>query len=380
MHSPVSAIDELTTERASGPETASQAAKVPDSRPVCHLSIVFTHCLSCQIRFPEPDTLDGPIRGDRIAYDPERGRLWSICRNCGSWGLAPIEERWEILEELEGLTTRSGGAGRARLLSRTDNIELFELGPLRIVRIGKSNRLEEAWWRYGQRLQQAWHHEKRITVGGAATAGAAIIGGVLGAALPTRYGFRRPSDVRRWLRFGDHAWSGHARCALCGHSFDALAFFDRTIVQLYEQEGEGTGLGLSRRCPSCKDAHTGGLHLKGMEAEHTLRRLLAYENHPSVPEPRIRTALSLIDREGGPSRLVRVLMRHTNQLGDLPPSAVVALEVATNEAREQRLMRLEVAALEAYWREAEVLASIVDGELTPISGVERLRVKAAERH
>jgi len=43
-------------------------------------------------------------------------------------------------------------------------------------------------------------------------------------------------------------------------------------------------------------------------------------------------------------------------------------------------MRLEVAALEAYWREAEVLASIVDGELTPISGVERLRVRAAERH
>ena len=44
------------------------------------------------------------------------------------------------------------------------------------------------------------------------------------------------------------------------------------------------------------------------------------------------------------------------------------------------LQPLTVSALEAYWREAEVLAAIVDGELTTISGVERLRVKAAERH
>ena len=94
----------------------------------------------------------------------------------------------------------------------------------------------------------------------------------------------------------------------------------------------------------------------------------------------IRTAMDLIDREGGTSQLVRVFMRHTNQLGDLPSAAAVALEVAANEAREQRLLRLEAAALEQYWREAEALASIVDGELTPISGMERLRLRAAESY
>ena len=55
--------------------------------------------------------------------------------------------------------------------------------------------------------------------------------------------------------------------------------------------------------------------------------------------------------------------------------ATIAMEVAANEAREMRLLRLEMGSLEQYWREAEELASIVDGELTWISGVERMRLR-----
>jgi len=339
---------------------------------------VFTHCLSCKIPFPEAGLLDQPIRGNRIAYDPARGRLWSICRSCRSWSLAPIQERWETVEELERITTADPGGRRPHLLSRTANIALFELGRLRIVRVGDANRAEEAWWRYGQHLRKRWHDEKRVTVGVAATLGAAIVGGVLSATLPARYAFRRPREIRRWLSFGDRAWSGRKRCPLCGYSFTELSFFDRTIVRLRPQEGADMGPALARRCPGCRDANEGGLQLTGLEAEQTLRRLLAYEHHPGVSEPRIRTAMSLIEREGGSSQLVRVLMRHTNQLGDLPPAASLALEVAANEARERILLRLEIAALEQYWREAEALASIVDGELTPISSVDRLRLRAVQ--
>ena len=71
-----------------------------------------------------------------------------------------------------------------------------------------------------------------------------------------------------------------------------------------------------------------------------------------------------------------VLLRLSNQLGDMPPVGAIALEVAANEARESRLLRLEMGSLEQYWREAEALASIVDGELTWMSGVERLRLRA----
>ena len=68
-------------------------------------------------------------------------------------------------------------------------------------------------------------------------------------------------------------------------------------------------------------------------------------------------------------------MRLANQLRDMPPVAAIALEIAANEASENRLLRLEMGSLEQYWREAEALASIVDGELTWMSKVERLRLK-----
>ncbi|HSR42462.1 MAG TPA: hypothetical protein VLL48_09825, partial [Longimicrobiales bacterium] len=61
---------------------------------------MFTRCLVCQTPFPENEYLEHFPRGDRIAYDPEKGRLWAVCRACKRWTLAPIEERWEALDEL----------------------------------------------------------------------------------------------------------------------------------------------------------------------------------------------------------------------------------------------------------------------------------------
>ncbi len=262
MSPPRRTVDSSRRPPSSDHSPYREAITVPDSFPEWHLPRVFTSCLSCKIRFPEAGLLDQPIRGDRIAYDPARGRLWSICRSCGSWSLAPIEERWETVEELERITTRdTRGAGRARLLSRTDHIALFEWGRLRIVRVGESNRMEEAWWRYGQHLRKRWHDEKRVSVGAAVTLGAAIVGGVLSTTLPARYAVRSPREVRRWLRFGDRAWSGRKRCPLCGYSFTELSFFDRRIVRLRSQEDAELGPGLSRRCPGCGEAKVGGLHL-----------------------------------------------------------------------------------------------------------------------
>ena len=85
--------------------------------------------------------------GRRVAYDPGRGRLWVICSTCKRWSLTPMEDRWEALEELEKLTT-----DKARLLSQTDNIALLRVGPLEVVRVGKAQLTEEAWWRYGREL------------------------------------------------------------------------------------------------------------------------------------------------------------------------------------------------------------------------------------
>ncbi len=348
---------------------------------------MFTHCLSCKARLPEPGVLDRPIPGDRIAYDPDLGRLWSVCGTCRSWTLAPIEERWETVEELEGIVTRKRaqrGGARTRLLSRTDNIALFQFERLEIVRIGDSSRLEQAAWRYGRDVRELWlaakrgRHTSLSTISGdagsAVTLGAAFIGGVLTHALPWRYAFQNPTEVRRWLRFGDTAWSGHQQCRICGFSIRRLSFFDSKILMLHPQEEEHIGPALSRQCPSCKDVLEGGLHLTGLAAEQTLRRVLAHQHFAGATKQDIEAATNLIEREGQ-SQLMGVLLRLANQLRDMPPVAAIALEVAANEARESRLLRLEIGSLEQYWREAEALASIVDGELTWISGVERLRLR-----
>ena len=335
---------------------------------------MFTRCLSCKAKLPEPGVLDRPVPGDRIAYDPERGRLWSVCGTCRSWSLAPIEERWETVEELEGIVTRTRpGPARTRLLSRTDNIALFQFERLEIVRIGTSNRLEEAAWRYGRDIRQRWLATGGVAAGRAVTLGAAIVGGVLTRALPWRYAFQNPTEVRRWLRFGDRAWSGHELCRVCRYPFRELSFFDRKILMLHPQGEDHIGPALSRQCPACGDASEGGLHLTGLAAEQTLRRVLAYQHFAGATQRDIKAATNLIEREG-PTQLVEVLVRFAEQLRDMPPVGQIALEVAANEARETRLLRLEMGSLEQYWREAEALASIVDGELTWTSGVERLRL------
>ena len=344
---------------------------------------MFTHCLSCKTKLPQPGVLDRPLPGDRIAYDPERGRLWSICRTCRSWSLAPIEERWETVDELEGIVTRKRvvrGRARTRLLSRTDNISLFRFERLDIVRIGDSNRLEETAWRYGRDVRKSWLAAGSVgadglRAGSAVTLGAAIVGGVLTRTVPWRYTVQNPTEVRRWLRFGDQAWSGHQKCRICGFSIRRLSFFDRKILMLHTQADEHIGPALSRQCPSCRDALEGGLQLTGLAAEQTLRRVLAYQHLGGASRQDIEAATNLIEREGQ-TQLVGVLLRLSNQLRDLPAVGAIALEVAVNEIRESRLLRLEMGSLKQYWREAEALASIVDGELTWMSGVERLRLRA----
>ena len=108
---------------------------------------MYTSCLVCATPFEANEQLEHLPHGQRLAFDPARGRLWAVCRTCRRWSLTPIEDRWEALEELEKLVK-----DKARLLSKTDNIALLRSGPLEIVRVGKAELTEEAWWRYGREL------------------------------------------------------------------------------------------------------------------------------------------------------------------------------------------------------------------------------------
>ena len=317
---------------------------------------MYSRCLVCRAPFPEKRVLEHVPRGERVAYDPGRGRLWVVCRSCRRWSLAPIEDRWEALEELEKVVSKGrAGPGRegprkVRLLSKTDHIALFGLGPLEIVRVGEAELTEEAWWRYGQQLGR-----------------------------PRLLDLKLPELVRRY-RYGHVAWRGRKECPGCGYLFTELLFADRKILVVRPGEsvddlgadGPDPTPTITRRCPRCRDVEKGGLHFGGREAELTLSRVMAFEHLTAASMEQVRAAAKIIEDAGGASTLVGILTKHGRTLGDLPPIGSMALEITAIEARERRDMRLELAELKFQWKQEEELAALVDEDLTPVPLLDNL--------
>ncbi len=336
---------------------------------------MFKHCLVCHAPFPTNEELEHFPTASRVAYDPERGRLWAVCKSCKRWSLAPIEERWEALDELE-----KGVRDRSTLLSQTDNITFLRVGRLDVVRVGRADLTEEAWWRYGRELAHRAAKHKQMMFMGTAAAGAAIAGGWatggigwLGAWFLWEHAPDKVANVARWLRFGGTAWHGHQACPRCGYVFQSIPFGERGGVILSCGEQSGGPLSVTRRCPTCHEVDEGGLHLGGKEGEYVSRRLLAYHHHAGATEGRVKAATRLIKEAGNARNLTRIVIREGRTLGDLQRTGAIALEIAVNDSVERRLLNLEMAELESYWKEEEELASIMDGELTPLSPLESLR-------
>jgi hypothetical protein len=245
-----------------------------------------------------------------------------------------LEDRWEALEELEATAS-----GEAQVLSKTPNIILLRKGVLEIVRVGGADLAEGAWWRFGRQIPT-------------------------GSPLASW-----SSPLLRKLRFGTNAWIGEVPCRACGFVFRELPFADRAILMV---RPEDAGFTLRRRCPRCKDAEAGGLHLRGLEAELALARVMAFQTDLGVSRVTIHAAARLLQDPEGPEELVRILSRHGKPLGDLPPIGLTALEITVSAARERTLLNLEAQALQARWRREEELAALVDGELSPVARLEGL--------
>jgi hypothetical protein len=330
--------------------------------------------LVCHTPFPANESLEHFPLGIRVAYDPSKGRLWAVCKECKRWSLAPIEERWEALDELEKIVK-----DRARLLSQTENIALLRAGLLEIVRVGRANLAEQSWWRYGSELAKRRKNYKTLSAAGAVGAGAAIWGGLATGGLSFIAAWilwdKLPGtipDAARWLRFGGDVWRGRTRCPRCGYTFHRVPYRRRGNLVL-SHTGEMEPTSMAYRCPRCGDHREGGLHLHGREAEHTLRRVLAYHHFEGASERTVTSATRLIQEAGSPNDLSRILLKDGKRLGDLGRTGGIALEIAANEASEQRLLELELAELEAHWKTEEELAAIIDGELTPLPLFETLR-------
>lgn len=328
---------------------------------------MYRKCLVCDRDFAPNDALEHLDRGRRVAYDPVKGRLWLICRACSRWSLAPMESRWEALEELERLVT-----DRGRLLSGTDNVALLRAGPLEVVRVGRAGLREEAWWRYGRELRRRKERFRKLSAAGAVGA-AVTIGGswatgglsFVGAWILWESAPGLVTGGARLLRFGRTAWRGRGECARCGHAIRRVAYSGRREVVFRAAEDS---VELLIFCPLCGTDDGSGLQLRGQEANRAVRRLLAYHHFAGASEGRVDKAARLIEAAGGPERLPSRILGRPKQLDQVGRIGRVALEIAVHEEHEARLLSMEVAELEAHWRREEELARIMDGELTILRG------------
>ncbi len=309
-------------------------------------------CLFCHGPLPPNDVLEQFPVGRRVAYDPTRGRLWAVCPACARWNLAPIEERWEALEELEKLTR-----DRSRLLAQTDNIALLRAPGLEVVKVGRARLREEAWWRYGYELVRRRQRSARtawLDMALALTVGAPII-----------------HDIARGIAFSAGAWAGVRYCDNCGASAAAGALSMAKVRSLYLESTVDGAPALRLECAYCAARGAiGGVLWTGAEAGRILRTSLAYENFGGARPSEIDDACGRVGDAGSAAAFVDDVARQRPRIAQFHrgvfASQAVALEIALNDDVERRLLGEQVSQLEADWREAEQIAAIVDRELTTL--------------
>jgi hypothetical protein len=110
---------------------------------------VYTTCTFCYQALGTNPLLEHFPVARRVAFDPAKGCLWAVCPRCARWNLAPMEERWDAIDECERRYRRTG------LRYSSGNIGLAWMGgEVELIRIGRALRPEVAAWRYGAMLQR----------------------------------------------------------------------------------------------------------------------------------------------------------------------------------------------------------------------------------
>jgi hypothetical protein len=342
---------------------------------------MYSTCLFCHRGLGENDLVEHFPVGRRLAFDAERGRLWVVCGSCGRWNLSPIEERWEAIEQCErafrGTTVRVS----------TDNIGLARLrSGVELVRIGAPLRPEFAAWRYSPRFAS----RRRAThlIAGTGIAAAALVGVTLGPVIAPVLGMGAIALV---LLPGITTVGG-AIPVLGALAVRDYIQHERVVAQF----SQGKRL-VTVRAKHLENAelHVGGkdgpvtlslLHdtgraqFEGTRAMHAAGFLLAGANRFGASARQVQGAVQQIEQQGDASGFLsavaeRGMWRHRvvsrlnvyRGLGTmrLSPIECLALEMATHEEAERRVMEGELQTLAEAWAEAERIAEIVDHQLTP---------------
>jgi hypothetical protein len=316
---------------------------------------MYSTCIFCHSPLEGNDSIEHFPIGRRLAFDPERGRLWVVCRRCRQWNLTPTEERWEAIEECERFFRDT------RLRVSTDQIGLARLASgLELVRIGRPERPEFAAWRYGDQLGRR-RRTALIRVGiGLGALGAVVAGGAVAGVGIGGFG---------WLigQMGERIVKGSPErvvARLPVPEVGELTVKGKHLSQLQLVTTRETGwrLGLPHR----KQIVT----LEGDPAIQALGKLLPQLNRFGGSRDRVTEAVSLIERVPDPTRFFGVaadmaMSRGKAKISALPESLRLALEMAAHEDSERRALEGELALLEQAWKEAEEVAAIADNMFLP---------------
>ncbi|HEU0079754.1 MAG TPA: hypothetical protein VFQ76_18995 [Longimicrobiaceae bacterium] len=331
---------------------------------------MYRTCIFCSADLGSNQSIEEFPVGRGIAFDAARGRLWAVCPRCARWNLAPIEERWEAVEDAEKRFRD------ARLRAQSENVGLARLADgTRLLRIGRALPGELAAWRYGEQLVRRRRYHLAVTVAGASAATLAL-GGValtaltltgawqvylLGSSLlrrrrDDRVVYRRAADggeeVRVLHKHLEHAYLTAAPAP------DEIEICIPLAERLTWRAFDGGRAARLRTDP---------LRLGGAEARLMLGRAMVRINRKGASRAMLGHAADLLASRGTGVEYVRSLLDESStepgssaKLGLLAPARSLALEMALHEETERRALQGELAALEAAWRDAEEIAAIAD--------------------
>ncbi|HEX9109640.1 MAG TPA: hypothetical protein VF832_20500 [Longimicrobiales bacterium] len=332
-------------------------------------------CFFCGSDLPplDPDRL--PDR-ERLAYDPRLGRLWRVCAQCTRWNVVPLEDRWEVLEQCERVVRDEGD-----MLLANEHLALYliagELASGQLVRVGQPPRLDLADWRYSVRLDEfPVARRRRSWIERLLALPERPVGNIAGQNRGGAYLDMPGGTSRAWIGapFIEHGALLTAffseiplaeKCPSCGGPFaiEPQRFGD---TRLLLAQGKPV---VAATCGLCREQ--GSVPL--LEARPTLRAAIAIVERDQRESRLVQAAVHPIDRCGGALPFLERLARRELDIGSMHERERLALWFCLDE-------QAEAEALEAEWRRAEELESILDDELTEVSGFEdfRERVLAEE--
>jgi hypothetical protein len=343
---------------------------------------MYAACLFCNKPLGNNEAIENFPVGQRLAFDPSKGRLWVVCRQCERWNLSPLEERWEAIEQSEKLYRDT----RRRV--STENIGLAKLRDgTTLVRIGEPLRPEFAAWRYGDQFGRRRRRQILAVAGGigglgALTAGIAAAGVAVGA---FSWLFLKSGAN---IIHGDHET---VVARIRTEKWGTVPVRRRHLAETRLSTGSDGSIAIDLRFINGSD------RFEGREAQRIAGIIVPKVNRFGGNRETVADAVAEIDAVGSAEGYVESLARSSRMtirnvqgvprwrrshqwselkkygLFALPNVQRLALEMALHEEAERRALQGELEELERAWREAEEIASISDKLLVPESIEAELR-------